>query len=423
MTNDLDTLATALYARIDDELKASPWLAPWRPAVGITPTLSDAELITLAVMSALLGYTSERRWLRRVGRDFGHLFPYVPQQSGYNKRLRAAFSLLTSMIRIVARDTSLWSDHVWLVDSTPVGCGCSRETVKRSDLAGWAQYGYCASHSRYFWGLRLHLVCTLGGLPVLFALTGAKADERETLRDMLDTAPDVLAVHPGQTIIGDKNYFGREFEHGLAERHLKFCGPPARGKPSRPGHTCSSRCGRSSSRSIRPSRGSSTWNDTAARARQGRQPGSCAGSSHSQRRSGTTTRLDSAHQAVTHCLRSLTATTPLGLIRLDRVWAARGADSVRRSRSQSVVHGLVELGSPQAWAANATRPMASRMVDGMTSTSCSVNAFHSCGRRSQPEIWPALAALPSTASRKRPRTRRPRPSRARPRGRNPRSEW
>lgn len=76
-----------------------------------------------------------------------------------------------------------------MVDSTPVGCGCSRETAKRSDLAGWAEYGYCASHSRYFWGLRLHVVCTLGGLPVLFALTGANADERETLRDMLDTAP------------------------------------------------------------------------------------------------------------------------------------------------------------------------------------------------------------------------------------------
>jgi hypothetical protein len=55
VTNDLDTLATALHARIDDELKDSPWLAPWRPAVGITPTLSDAELVTLAVMSALLG--------------------------------------------------------------------------------------------------------------------------------------------------------------------------------------------------------------------------------------------------------------------------------------------------------------------------------------------------------------------------------
>jgi len=235
VTNDLDTLATALYARIDDELKASPWLAPWRPAVGIAPTLSDAELVTLAVMSALLGYTSERRWLRRVGRDFGRLFPYVPRQSGYNKRLRAASSLLIHVIRILATDTTLWSDDVWVVDSTPVGCGCSRETAKRSELAGWAQYGYCASHSRYFWGLRLHLVCTLGGLPILFALTGAKADERETLRDMLDTAPDVAASHPGQTIIGDKNYFGSEFEHDLTERELVMLRPARKGEAERAG--------------------------------------------------------------------------------------------------------------------------------------------------------------------------------------------
>jgi hypothetical protein len=48
------------------------------------------------------------------------------------------------------------------------------KTTKRSALAGWAQYGYCASHSRNFWGLRLHLVCTLHGLPVTFALTGAR---------------------------------------------------------------------------------------------------------------------------------------------------------------------------------------------------------------------------------------------------------
>jgi hypothetical protein len=232
---NLDTLATALYARIDDELKASPWLAPWRPKVGIEPTLSDAELLTLVVMSALFGYTSERRWLRRVDRDFRGMFPYVPRQSGYGKRVRAASSLLTSMIRVLAQDTSLWSDDVWLVDSTPVGCGCSRETAKRSDLAGWAQYGYCASHSRYFWGLRLHLVCTLGGLPILFALTGAKADERETLRDMLDTAPDVTAAHPGQTIIGDKNYYGREFENNLAERDLMLLRPARKGEPERAG--------------------------------------------------------------------------------------------------------------------------------------------------------------------------------------------
>ncbi|WP_033355030.1 IS982 family transposase [Kitasatospora aureofaciens] len=235
MTTDLDTLATALYAKIDDALKASPNLAPWRPAIGITPTLSDAELVTLAVMSALLGFTSERRWLRRARRDFRHLFPYLPQQSGYNKRLRNASELIKHAIRMLAKDTSLWSDDVWLVDSTPVGCGCSRETVKRSDLAGWAECGYCAAHPRYFWGLRLHLVCTLGGLPVLFALTGAKADERETLLGMRDAAPEVGAARPGQTVISDKNYYGRGFEHGLTEHHLELLLPARKGEPERAG--------------------------------------------------------------------------------------------------------------------------------------------------------------------------------------------
>ena len=68
MTTNLDTLATALYVRTDDLLKESPQLAPCRPEVGIDPKLGDAELVTLAVMQALLGFTSEAQWLRH--RDF-----------------------------------------------------------------------------------------------------------------------------------------------------------------------------------------------------------------------------------------------------------------------------------------------------------------------------------------------------------------
>jgi len=87
--------------------------------------------------------------------------------------LRKAAELIRCVTRTLAVDTTLWSDDVWVADSTPVECGRSRETVERSDLAGRAQYGYCASHPRSFWGLRLHLVCTLHGLPVAFALTAA----------------------------------------------------------------------------------------------------------------------------------------------------------------------------------------------------------------------------------------------------------
>jgi hypothetical protein len=102
---ELDSLATALYVKTDDLLKDSPHLAPWRPAVGIAPKLTDAELVTLAMTQAMLGFTSEARWLRHARSHLRNLFPHLPQQPGYNKRLRKAADLL------------------WIVDSTPVECG------------------------------------------------------------------------------------------------------------------------------------------------------------------------------------------------------------------------------------------------------------------------------------------------------------
>jgi hypothetical protein len=235
MDADLDTLATALYVKIDDLLTDSPEHAPWRPKVGIAPQISDAELATLCVMQALLSFTSEARWLRHARAHLRHLFPYLPKQPGYNKRLRKLVATVNWLIRQLAVDTSLWSDDVWVVDSTPIECARSRDVVRGSNLAGWAQYGYCASHSRYFWGLRLHLVCTLHGLPVGFALTGAKADERQVLLGILDADPALLADRRGQTLIGDKNYYGRGFEATLAEAGIGLLRPARKGEPDRPG--------------------------------------------------------------------------------------------------------------------------------------------------------------------------------------------
>ncbi|MEO9118898.1 MAG: IS982 family transposase, partial [Solirubrobacteraceae bacterium] len=234
MDADLDTLATALYVRVDDLLKSHPERVPWRPRVGIAPKLTDAELVTLCVMQALLGFTSETRWLRHARAHLQALFPYLLQQSGYNKRLRKLGATIGWLISVLGQDTSMFTDDVWIADSTPVECGRSRETAKRSDLAGFAEYGYCASHSRYFWGLRLHLLCTLQGLPIGAALTGAKADERVVLLDLISD-PALAAHRPGQTLIADKNYFGREFEATLANTGIDLLRPARKGEPERAG--------------------------------------------------------------------------------------------------------------------------------------------------------------------------------------------
>ncbi len=151
MTNNLDTLLTALYVDLTDRVLPLPgWSREHRP--GRKPSLDDAELVCLAVAQQLLGIASERRWIRHARKNLAQMFPCLPGQSGYGKRLRASAGLLSAVITELARDTASWHDLLRLVDSTPLPCAASRETVRRSDLAGHAGYGYCASHSRWFWG-------------------------------------------------------------------------------------------------------------------------------------------------------------------------------------------------------------------------------------------------------------------------------
>ena len=228
MTTDLNTLLTALYVRIDDFLDG-------RLRAGRRPRLTDSELLTLATAQVLLGVRSEARWLRLVPEALPGAFPYLPGQSGYNKRLRAALPLLKRVIRMLATDTDLWADSIWLVDSTPVECARSRPTVQRSELAGHAGYGYCASHSRLFWGLRLHLVCTPAGLPITWALAHPKLDERQVLMCVLDADAALLADRPGLLLIADKGYISAELDDYLHARGARLLRPSLRNRAPRPG--------------------------------------------------------------------------------------------------------------------------------------------------------------------------------------------
>lgn len=82
MTEDLDTLLTALYVEIDDHV------TPARAGRGRRPRLTDAELICLAVAQVLLGCDNEDRWMRFAYCRLGHLSRYLPHQPGYHKRLK-----------------------------------------------------------------------------------------------------------------------------------------------------------------------------------------------------------------------------------------------------------------------------------------------------------------------------------------------
>jgi hypothetical protein len=258
-----------------------------RRGPGQPKRLSDAELVCLAVAQVLLGARSEHHWLRLCYARLGHLFPYLPKQPGYHKRLKAAAPLLAAAMDHLARQSPSWHDQVRLIDATPVPCGTSRETVKRSELAGWAGYGYCAAHSRWYWGLKLYLITTPDGMPVAWSLATPAIGEREVAADLLAHAARTAVLRPGLTLIGDKGFAGRDFEDLVTSGFgLHLVRPTAATR--RPATARSAGSASGSNRSTTPSKASSTWNGTAAGPPQASMPASPSGCSPWPPPSGTT---------------------------------------------------------------------------------------------------------------------------------------
>ena len=169
----LDTLLIALYVELTD--RVIPTLGKRRRGPGRPPQVTDAELVCLAVAQVLLRYHDERHWLRAAPTRVGHLFPRLLGQSAYNRRLKDLAPLLEAALRRLADKTPGSAERLRLLDGTPVGCGQSTITAKRSDLFGSAGYGYEPAHSRYYRGVKLLLVWTAEGTVTGFGQRRARS--------------------------------------------------------------------------------------------------------------------------------------------------------------------------------------------------------------------------------------------------------
>jgi hypothetical protein len=223
MHADLDLLCVSVYVTADDLLAAC--------AGNARRKLTDAEVVTLCVAQVLMGIPSDRRFLRAARRQLGHLFPVLPSQDALHKRRARLAETIEWLIGVFAAQSPGASDDLLLLDSTPVECGRSLETTRRSQLAEVAGYGYCRSHSRWFWGMRLHLLCAPDGTPRAATLVGADRPEREVALTMLPRA-----LKGGETIVCDKGYAGREFAESVAKLGGTIVRPSRRDEPSRGPH-------------------------------------------------------------------------------------------------------------------------------------------------------------------------------------------
>jgi Transposase DDE domain len=219
MDANLDTLCTVVYCTADDLLPEAKRNARRR--------VSDAEIVTLCVAQSIMGIPSDRRFLASARTRLGHLFPELPTQAGYYKRRRRLAATIEWLMGVFCAQSPGFEDDLLLIDSTPVECARSRETVRRSALADYADYGYCASHSRYFWGFRLHAIFACDGTPRALRLASPKLDEREVGAELLERCQR----SGGEILLADKGYAGAEFARSVEDLDCVLARPARRDEP------------------------------------------------------------------------------------------------------------------------------------------------------------------------------------------------
>jgi hypothetical protein len=205
---DLDTFLTAVYTVVDDLYRQR--LAPtFRHRPGPAPTLSDSEVLTLAICAEWGAWDSERGFWRFARRRLRHLFPRLVDQSEFNRRRRSLYPALAAIQRAVAERLGAHLERERLLDTKPVAV----MVLKRHDdrglaFDGKAAVGWCQTKRQWYYGFKLVLALTLGGVIVRYDLVPANVDDRDAAAEVLE---------PGCRYWADKGFYGQECQRQWQE--------------------------------------------------------------------------------------------------------------------------------------------------------------------------------------------------------------
>lgn len=199
-----EDLCTIVFVLVDDW-----YLAHGRKMLkgkrGQKPVFSDSEVITLLLLMDYLPYPGETQFLGFMRANYLSLFPKLLDQSQFNRRARALRLLVEKLRKHWAGMLDITLNSEFILDTKPVPVLGYKRSKRRSDFAGSASYGYCASRKMKYFGYKLVMLCTLEGIPVAYELVPANTDER-------DGADTVLSCLWNCDILGDKGFIGKEWQ-------------------------------------------------------------------------------------------------------------------------------------------------------------------------------------------------------------------
>lgn len=174
------------------------------------PKLGNIELIAMNLTAEYMGINSECQLFRDI--EHTYLSEKI-ERSVYNRRKRALFPYIEKLRQKLSEAFNEYED-VFIIDSMPLEV-CKNARAERSKICkdlGYAfpDKGFCASQSSYYYGYKLHGICSVSGVFQSIDITPASVHDIHMLKD-------IKLNYSHCTLLGDKGYLSADYQINLFE--------------------------------------------------------------------------------------------------------------------------------------------------------------------------------------------------------------
>ena len=202
-------MLVSLYVLVADWWECVP-ASPRK--LGRPPSLSEAEVLTLAILAQWPRFRSERDFFRFAEAHLRPYFPNLVTHGQLNRRIRALEPELRALQRDLASRLAEPSAVYHVLDTTLIPAIVRGRACRKGLFAGQATFGRCASKTEWIYGFKVALSVSPEGIIFAFGLAEASSDERPI-------GEFLVASDGHDAFLADKGFSSVEWERYCLETH------------------------------------------------------------------------------------------------------------------------------------------------------------------------------------------------------------
>lgn len=196
------------YFRVLEVISSLSYDLEFKSNVGRRAKMSDLEVVALSLTAEFMSIDSENSLFKQID---SNSIPNLIERSQFNKRRRKLF-LFSEEIRTKLASFFLDFEDYFIVDSMPLEiCKFSRHNrvkICKDEFETAPSKGFCASQNNWFFGYKLHGVCSVSGVFHSLDITKAEVHDVHFLKNIKQQMSDCL-------VLGDRGYLSETIQLDL----------------------------------------------------------------------------------------------------------------------------------------------------------------------------------------------------------------